>query len=161
MYKCRSAAKVRCQNQNISDSTSIKVSIRAKMRVLVIFIKIVLSSPWSGVKQPLSVSPSLVIHSVQIQVNSSIDDGCCNNLQNPSQGMPSTAFQRLLPSDYSDGVSLPRGGLTSSSLPSARAVSVAVHQAHEETNHKESISQMIMQFGQGGAIINFIIFDQN
>ena len=62
--------------------------------------------------------------------------------------MPTTAFERLLPSDYSDGKSLPRGGLTSSSLPSPRAVSVAVHQAHEETNHKESISQMVMQFGQ-------------
>ena len=27
---------------------------------------------------------------------------------------------------------------------------MAVHQDHEETNHKESISQMIMQFGQAG-----------
>ena len=34
-------------------------------------------------------------------------DGCCNNLENPSQGMPTTAFQRLLSSDYSDSVSLP------------------------------------------------------
>ena len=67
--------------------------------------------------------------------------------------MTHSAFLRLLPPAYSDGISLPRGGLTSSSLPSARAVSVAVHQAHKETNHKESISQMIMQFGQGGAII--------
>ena len=25
---------------------------------------------------------------------------------------------------------------------------MAVHQAHEETNHRESISQMVMQFGQ-------------
>ena len=75
-------------------------------------------------------------------------DGCCNNLENQSQGMPTTTFQRLLPSEYADSVSLPRGGLTSSSLPSARAVSVAVHQTHEETNHKDSISQMIMQFGQ-------------
>ncbi len=63
--------------------------------------------------------------------------------------MTNNAFLRLLPPDYSDQ-SLPRGGLTSSSLPSARAVSVAVHQAHEETNHRESISQMVMQFGQGG-----------
>ena len=64
--------------------------------------------------------------------------------------MTNNAFLRLLPSDYSDGVGLPRGGLNDSSLPSARAVSVAVHQAHEETNHRESISQMVMQFGQGG-----------
>ena len=62
--------------------------------------------------------------------------------------MPQSAFLRILPASYSDGVSLPRGGLTSSSLPSARAVSVAVHQAHEETNHNDSVSQMVMQFGQ-------------
>ena len=95
-------------------------------------------------------------------------DGCCNNLDSPTQGilveiqtkihppsfpslgMPQTALLRLLPPAYSDQVGLPRGGLTSSSLPSARKVSVAVHQAHEETHHRESISQMVMQFGQGG-----------
>ena len=64
--------------------------------------------------------------------------------------MANNAFLRLLAPVYSDQVGLPRGGLTSSSLPSARKVSVAVHQAHEETNHRESISQMVMQFGQGG-----------
>ena len=66
-------------------------------------------------------------------------------------GVPNTAFQRLVsPPDYSDQISLPRGGLTSSSLPSARAVSVAVHQAHEEIKYSASISQIVMQFGQGG-----------
>ena len=95
-------------------------------------------------------------------------DGCCNNLESPTQGifmqtnppnylivplagMADSAFLRLLPPDYFDQVSLPRGGLTSSLLPNARAVSVAVHQAHEETKHRnKSISQMVMQFGQGG-----------
>ncbi len=67
--------------------------------------------------------------------------------------MANSAFLRLLPPDYFDGVSLPRGGLTFSSLPSARAVSVAVHQAHEETNHNKSISQMVMQFGQVTSLI--------
>ena len=67
--------------------------------------------------------------------------------------MSNTAFLRLLRPDYADQVSLPRGGLTNSSLPSARAVSVAVHQAHEETNHNKSISQMVMQFGQGGNLL--------
>ena len=64
--------------------------------------------------------------------------------------MPHTAFLRLLPPAYSDQVGLPRGGLVNSSLPSARAVSVAVHQAHEEINPYKNISQMVMQFGQGG-----------
>ena len=94
-------------------------------------------------------------------------DGCCNNIGSPAKGkdkglgkmaiprsssfvlgVPNTPFRRLLSPDYSDKISLPRGGLTPSSLPSVRAVSVAVHQAHEETNHKESISQMVMQLGQ-------------
>ena len=75
----------------------------------------------------------------------------------PILGMPYTAFLRLQPPAYFDQEGLPRGGLTSSSLPSARAVSVAVHQAHEETHHRESISQMVMQFGQGG-IFNIICF---
>ena len=64
--------------------------------------------------------------------------------------MANSAFLRLRPPAYFDQEGLPRGGLTSSSLPSARKVSVAVHQAHEEINHRESISQMVMQFGQGG-----------
>ena len=74
-----------------------------------------------------------------------------NYLIVPLAGMADSAFLRLLPPDYFDQVSLPRGGLTSSLLPNARAVSVAVHQAHEETKHRnKSISQMVMQFGQGG-----------
>ena len=74
-------------------------------------------------------------------------DGCCNSLESRLRGSANTALPRLLAPAYSDGVSLPRGGLTSS-LPSPRAVSVAVHQAHEENNHRESISQMVMQWGQ-------------
>ena len=63
-------------------------------------------------------------------------------------GMPYSPLLRFLPPEYADGLDLPRGGLTNSSLPSARAVSVAVHQAHEETNHRDSISLMVMQWGQ-------------
>ena len=100
-------------------------------------------------------------------------DGCCNNLDSPTfgiliekkypssfpfLGVPQTAFLRLLKPAYFDQVGLPRGGLTNSNLPNARAVSVAVHQAHKETHHRESISQMVMQFGQGG-IFNLIDFD--
>ena len=63
--------------------------------------------------------------------------------------MPFTAFRRFGPTSYSDGVSLPRGGLASSTLPSARAVSVAVHQGLErEKQTNISISLMVMQFGQ-------------
>ena len=64
--------------------------------------------------------------------------------------MPYTAFRRFAPASYSDGVSLPRGGLVSSSLPSARAVSVAVHQGLKTVQESSnvSISLMVMQFGQ-------------
>ena len=63
--------------------------------------------------------------------------------------MPFTAFRRFGPASYSDGVSLPRGGLDPSTLPSARAVSVAVHQGLERSEQGNvSISLMVMQFGQ-------------
>ena len=63
--------------------------------------------------------------------------------------MPFTAFRRFGPASYYDGVSLPRGGLVSSTLPSARAVSVAVHQGLESVKEENvSISLMVMQFGQ-------------
>ena len=64
--------------------------------------------------------------------------------------MPNSPFQRLLPSDYSDGVSLPRGGLntSTSTLPGARAVSVAVHQGQKGQRGHVPVSLMVMQFGQ-------------
>ena len=48
---------------------------------------------------------------------------------------------------YEDGSSLPRGGLDPSSLPSARAVSTAVHGVGE-TGAQQGVSVMLMQFGQ-------------
>ena len=63
-------------------------------------------------------------------------------------GMPLSPLQRFLDPEYADGTNIPRGGLTNSSLPSARNVSVAVHQGLVETNLMESISLLVMQFGQ-------------
>ena len=45
-----------------------------------------------------------------------------------------------------DGESLPRGGLTTSSLPSPREISLKVHQNFEQSTNQ--VSLMIMQFGQ-------------
>ncbi|XP_047106680.1 uncharacterized protein LOC124775853 [Schistocerca piceifrons] len=54
--------------------------------------------------------------------------GYCNNVQNPHWGNANTRYLRFLPAEYADGVSLPRGGAAdSSSLPSPREVSLAVH----------------------------------
>ena len=36
-------------------------------------------------------------------------DSTCNNLKNPLQGASNTAFRRLLPAEYEDGISLPVG----------------------------------------------------
>ena len=65
-------------------------------------------------------------------------------------GIPFTPLSRILPADYQDGFSLPRGGLASSSLPSPRQVSLTVHQNVKKTKVKDQkrISQMVMQFGQ-------------
>ncbi|XP_046386027.1 uncharacterized protein LOC124155895 isoform X2 [Ischnura elegans] len=53
--------------------------------------------------------------------------GYCNNVQNPRWGNAFTRYLRLLPPDYSDGVSAPRQNSKSQPLPSAREVSLAVH----------------------------------
>merc|ERR1719369_2523323 len=48
--------------------------------------------------------------------------GCCNNGREKDFGRANTAFRRLIANTYEDGVSLPRGGVNPSSLPSPRAV---------------------------------------
>ena len=63
-------------------------------------------------------------------------------------GVPFAPFKRLLPPEYEKNLSLPRGGLTSSKLPSARKVSRIVHQDANEGNKQGKFSQMVMQFGQ-------------
>jgi len=74
--------------------------------------------------------------------------GCCNNLQNSDFGASFVPFTRLLPAEYDDAESLPRGGLTSSSLPSPRKVSTTVHQVIKRTKEQTKFSLMVMQFGQ-------------
>ena len=73
--------------------------------------------------------------------------GCCNNLANKRFGQTNTAFSRLMTNAYQDGISIPRGGVNPSTLPSPRAVSSAVHSVRE-TQKKPPLSVMVMQFGQ-------------
>ena len=73
--------------------------------------------------------------------------GCCNNIATKNLGSAYTAFDRLLTSEYADNVSLPRGGMNPSTLPSPRDVSSAIHRV-QETEPKPPISLMVMQFGQ-------------
>ena len=73
--------------------------------------------------------------------------GCCNNVENEMNGEANRPFLRLLNSSYFDTKSLPRGGLTSSSLPSPRKVSSAIHRSNGKGT-SATISVMLMQFGQ-------------
>ena len=73
--------------------------------------------------------------------------GCCNNIAHKDFGKANTAFIRLMPVAYKDNISLPRGGLNPSTLPSPRRVSSKVHGV-QETQSKPAVSVMLMQFGQ-------------
>ena len=85
-------------------------------------------------------------------------DGTCNNLQNPLWGAATTAFRRILPPYYEDGISAIRGYLQNYAeavlptgpfvppVPSPRIVSTNIVRdlSLDETN----VSHMVMQFGQ-------------
>ncbi len=59
--------------------------------------------------------------------------GHCNNVENAEWGAANSPFARWLAPRYADGVSSPRTSVSggSAALPSARAVSLAIHQGHE------------------------------
>ncbi|XP_026292684.2 uncharacterized protein LOC113217054 [Frankliniella occidentalis] len=57
--------------------------------------------------------------------------GHCNNVQRPLWGAAHTRYSRFLSPVYADGVSLPRG-TAGPQLPSARAVSLAVHRDSDQ-----------------------------
>ncbi|KAL0271442.1 UNVERIFIED_CONTAM: hypothetical protein PYX00_008538 [Menopon gallinae] len=50
-------------------------------------------------------------------------DGSCNHLEHPNWGLSSTAYRRMLPAEYSDGISAPRRSVTRKPLPSSRYIS--------------------------------------
>lgn len=58
-------------------------------------------------------------------------DGICNNLIRPFEyGVSHTAFRRILPSNYADGISEPRRSKDGGALPSARTISNIVHRPY-------------------------------
>ena len=84
-------------------------------------------------------------------------DGTCNNLQNPRWGSASTAFRRILPPFYEDGISSIRGALQNYEVvlpvgpfvppvPSARVVSTSI--VRDRPLDETSVSHLVMQFGQ-------------
>ena len=84
-------------------------------------------------------------------------DGTCNNLINPFLGAADTAFTRVIPAQYEDGVSSLRGGLQARKSkilsvgpfappnPSARLISQSVIL---DVAEDESVTHMLMQWGQ-------------
>eukprot|EP00731_Ephydatia_muelleri_P008910 Em0004g1248a len=77
-------------------------------------------------------------------------DGTCNNLQQPMWGAATTAFRRVLPPYYEDGISTMVGSSQVNPFlpryPSARYVSSAIilDRSEDETN----VTHMLMQWGQ-------------
>ena len=75
-------------------------------------------------------------------------NGLGNNIANPTFGEAETELIRLSPNAYDDGISTPRGGLATSSLPSARAVSNAVSAQSSSQLNSVGASDWIWQWGQ-------------
>uniref|UniRef100_T1KSA2 Uncharacterized protein n=1 Tax=Tetranychus urticae TaxID=32264 RepID=T1KSA2_TETUR len=57
--------------------------------------------------------------------------GHCNNVKHPYWGNSVTTYVRYVPAQYADSISLPRASITGDALPSARDVSLRVHQGSE------------------------------
>lgn len=73
-------------------------------------------------------------------------NGTCNNLKYPNYGEAYSQFRRLIPPDYSDGISSPRKAKNGSELPSARTVSVVVHRPYYRDDPKFTV--MLAVWGQ-------------
>ena len=77
-------------------------------------------------------------------------DGTCNNLQQPMWGAASTAFRRVLPPYYEDGINTMVGSSQSDPFmppyPSARYVSSAV--ILDRSQDEANVTHMLMQWGQ-------------
>ncbi|XP_045119101.1 peroxidase-like [Portunus trituberculatus] len=73
-------------------------------------------------------------------------DGSCNNLHRPTWGASFTAYRRMMPPDYVDGISIPRRGVRAGQLPSARQVSLEVHTFKRAAS--QSYTVLAMTWGQ-------------
>ncbi len=73
-------------------------------------------------------------------------DGSCNNLGNPLWGKSNTAFERIVPPAYADGINKPRISYSGRQLPSARVISVAAAMDKNITDKKFTL--FVMQWGQ-------------
>ncbi|KAL7632516.1 UNVERIFIED_CONTAM: hypothetical protein RMT77_017179 [Armadillidium vulgare] len=73
-------------------------------------------------------------------------DGSCNNIYNPRWGQARTAFERIVPPRYADGISSPRRSVTGNELPSPRLVSQSNVPDINRPSREFTLS--VMQWGQ-------------
>nr|XP_012152649.1 PREDICTED: uncharacterized protein LOC100875470 [Megachile rotundata] len=73
-------------------------------------------------------------------------DGSCNNLRHLWWGSAMSTMQRFMPPVYSDGVQSIRRSVTGKQLPTAREVTVVVHE--DKDVPLASVTHMLMQWGQ-------------
>lgn len=73
-------------------------------------------------------------------------DGLCNNLKNREWGKSLTAYERFMPPDYADGLTLPRASIDGGPLPSPRKVSLALTPDADVPDQISTL--MVMQFAQ-------------
>jgi len=74
-------------------------------------------------------------------------DGSCNNAQNPDWGQANSAFIRLLPPEYGDGMQEFRRQKNTSELPGARYLSTSTIVTTSEAKY-ENFTLLLMQWGQ-------------
>lgn len=79
-------------------------------------------------------------------------DGTCNNIQNPHWGAASIPLRRLLPAEYENGFSTPKGWtsykfINDHKLPNPRLVSSRIISTRKLTEDS-TFSHMLMQWGQ-------------
>ncbi|KAH9416217.1 hypothetical protein DERP_000716 [Dermatophagoides pteronyssinus] len=77
-------------------------------------------------------------------------DGSCNNIRNPLWGKSLTQFERLLPPEYSDGISELRISINGRPLPPPRAISTGVFETsgQNDARFSDRWNVMFMQWGQ-------------
>jgi len=75
-------------------------------------------------------------------------DGSYNNVSNPTWGAVSSQLRRLSSFAYEDGVSEPRGGLTSSTLPNPRLVSNLLMAQDGDLLNDRELTHFLFQWGQ-------------
>ena len=104
--------------------------------------------------RPLLVTPNCNFPTINLYRTS---DGTCNNLANPNQGAAGTAFRRILPPYYEDGISSIRGeiqnygnilpiGPFDPPNPSPRLISQTI--VLDKPVDELQASHMLMQWGQ-------------